>query len=203
MRRDAVFLVADKDMESALQGLISRHSLGIRTINCDIFIHPQRDPGCWNEAVSFLRSFVNQYDYAVVMFDHQGSGQDTWAVDEMQDALEEQLEKNGWDNRARVIVLEPELEIWVWSDSPKVDECLGWAGQNPDLRTCLRKQGLLKSEDMKPADPKAAMEWALREARKPRSAVIYRQLAEQVSLKRCTDLSFERLRSTLQGWFSL
>lgn len=131
MRQDVVFLVADKDMENALQGLIPRRSLGIRTISYDIFIHPQRDPGCWNEAVSFLRSFVNQYDYAIVMFDHEGSGQDTRAVDDLQNELEALLEKNGWNNRARVIILEPELEIWVWSDSPKVDECLGWAGQNP------------------------------------------------------------------------
>jgi hypothetical protein len=28
---------------------------------------------------------------------------------------------SGWENRAAAVVLDPELEIWVWSDSPEVE----------------------------------------------------------------------------------
>ena len=44
-RRDLVVLAADKDMEHALRGLLSRHkSLPIRQIAFDIFVHPSMMP---------------------------------------------------------------------------------------------------------------------------------------------------------------
>ncbi len=102
-----------------------------------------------------------------------------------------------------MIVIQPELEIWVWSDSTKVDECLGWAGYQPNLRNWLRERKLLAEDAIKPEDPKLAVEHALREVRKPRSAALYRQLAESVSLQRCVDPGFIRLKTTLQQWFPM
>ena len=48
-RRDLVVLAADKDMEHALRGLLSRHkSLLIRQIVFDLtsFVHPDHDVAC-------------------------------------------------------------------------------------------------------------------------------------------------------------
>ena len=46
-RRDLVVLAADKDMEHALRGLLSRHeSLPIRQIVFDIFVHPEHHAAC-------------------------------------------------------------------------------------------------------------------------------------------------------------
>ncbi len=205
MSKDLIVLVADKDMEETLSGLLSRpHQLGMHPINYDIQVHPQRDPGCLNQATEFLRSQIRQYDYAMVLFDYHGCGQEEKksAVD-LQDDLEGRLSKNGWDNRAGVIVLVPELEIWVWGDQRRVDECLGWAGRQPNLRTALQSQGLWPPDAPKPDDPKGALEWALRQVRKPRSSVIYRNLAETVSLQRCSDPGFARLREFFEGWFPL
>ncbi|GIL12558.1 MAG: hypothetical protein BroJett038_12780 [Chloroflexota bacterium] len=200
--QDIVFLVADADTEQAIIGLLSRTlSLGIRDIKYQIYKHDRRDPGCRTEADIFLRQFVKQFDYAIVLFDHEGCGQEQDNIETIQDELERRLTNTGWENRNRVVVIKPELEIWVWSDSPKVDECLGWANHQPALRTWLQENQLLRRNEIKPKNPKEAVEKSLREVRKPRSAAIYKQIAESVSLSRCNDPSFERLKSTLQAWF--
>ena len=200
---DLIALVADSNMENTLRGLLSRHqALGIRPITHDVFRHDKRDPGCWTDAHNYLRPYVNQYRYALVMFDHQGSGQERRKAAELETDLEERLQENGWaEGRARVIVLEPELEIWVWSDSPQVDSCLGWQTHQPDLRTWLRQRKLLAPDAFKPADPKKALEAALREVKTPRSSAIYRHLAERVSFSHCVDPCFNRFRTILTGWF--
>jgi hypothetical protein len=99
-------------------------------------------------------------------------------------------------------VLEPELEIWVWSDSPHVAEILGWKNKQTDLKTWLIKKGFLQEGELKPSKPKESMEAVLKEVRKPRSSMLYRRLAEKVSFGRCSDEAFKKLKSTLQNWFS-
>jgi hypothetical protein len=113
------------------------------------------------------------------------------------------LSQNGWGQRTSAIVIDPELEIWVWSDSPHVDEVLGWSGRQPDLRTWLTQRGSITDRNGKPNLPKEATEAALKEVRKPRSSSIYQQLAEKVSLGRCVDPAFIKLKNTLQSWFPL
>jgi hypothetical protein len=201
-KNDLVVLVADTNMEQTFKGLLARHrSLGIRAITYNIYKHPRHDPGCRNEGHDFLRIFAGQYDYALVLFDHEGCGKEDEPPDDLEKDLEKRLASNGWHNRSKVIILRPELEIWVWSDSPRVDECLGWAGRRPSLRAWLHDEGLWEPDVVKPDDPKLAVEKALREVRLPRSSSIYRQLAERVPLERCTDASFRKLRETLQQWF--
>ena len=200
-----VVLVADKNTQFALQGLFSRNqSLGIRDISrdYDIFVHPQRDPGCYNHCVDFLRSFNGVYNYGLVVFDHEGSGQDNKSRNEIEIELEQRLIGSGWDNRMAVIVLEPELESWVWSDSPHVERILGWEDQPTSLRNWLINQNFLESEQIKPSRPKEAMDEAIRFVGKPHSSSIFLQLAERVSLTRCQDASFLKLKNVLQSWFS-
>jgi hypothetical protein len=98
-------------------------------------------------------------------------------------------------------VIDPELEVWVWSQSPEVDRALGWSQRQPDLRTWLQSQDLLLERGQKPVDPKRAMHEALRCVRKPPSAAIFSQLAQNVSTQRCRDSAFLKLRSTLRTWF--
>jgi hypothetical protein len=202
MKRDLVVLVADKNMEGAVRGLVSTPArLGIRSITLEVFVHPQRDPGCRTDAHNFLRSQSNSFSYALVMFDYEGSGENEKLAADIQVHLERQLGANGWPGRSAVIVLEPELEIWVWSTSPRVDECLGWTRSQPEIRAALRKAGFAFDASGKPVRPKEAMEWALHKAQKRRSSAIYQQLAEQVPLSSCNDTAFRHFVRTLQSWF--
>ena len=202
-QRDVIFLVADPSIEAAVQGLLSRtKSLAIRPPTFVVRTHPGRDPGCYGKAHEFLRAFHKRYAYTIVIFDREGCGNETQSRETLEAEVEERLARNGWRDRARVVVLDPELESWVWSDSPHVPTALGWPRTPPALRSWLVERGLPEGNQVKPARPKEAMEAVLHSIRKPRSSKIYQKLAEKVSLARCTDSAFEKLRTTLQQWFS-
>ena len=200
--KDLVCLVADKDLEQAIGALLQRpEALDIRPPIFDVFPHPEKDPGCCHHGVDFLRPFATRYRHALLVFDFEGCGREGKTSSELEQDLETDLSRNGWDDRARVIVIEPELEVWVWSDSPEVDAILGWSGKLPGLRAWLEQEGWLEAGAAKPERPKEAMEAALREARKPRSSATFRKLAETVSFQRCQDRKFLRLKQVLQRWF--
>ena len=201
-RMDLVVLVPDKHTEATIRGLLSRRqALGIRDIEFDLFVHPQRDPGCLRKSRVFLKAQVNNYAYALVVFDRDGCGRESRSRVELEQQVERELEASGWVGRASVIVIDPELEVWVWSESPEVDRALGWSDCQPDLRTWLQSQELLRERGQKPPDPKSAMQQALRRVRKPHSAAIFAQLAEHVGIQRCRDGAFLKFRNTLRTWF--
>ncbi len=176
-------------------------ALGIRAVSADVFVHIERDPGCFSRGEEFLRPHSTRYEHAVVVFDRDGSGRDAMERDELELDLEGRLARAGWGERARVVVIQPELEAWVWGDSPHIDDVLGWKGRSPGLRAWLATAGFVKVGAVKPDDPKQALGEALRLALKPRSSVLYFHLAQKVSLTRCTDPAFLKLRSTLTEWF--
>ncbi|MGH9321633.1 MAG: methylation-associated defense system protein MAD4 [Vicinamibacteria bacterium] len=197
-----VVLVADKNIEFALRGILARpKAVGMRSVFADIFIHPERDAGCFSRGEQFLRSFSSQYDRGLLVLDRDGSGRDDQSRETLETELESRLAGAGWADRARAIVIEPELEIWVWAESPHVEDVLGWKGRKPDLRRWLKVAGFVDVEAAKPGRPKSAMQEALRIVSKPRSSVLYSRLAERVSYARCTDPAFDKLRSILGAWF--
>ena len=198
---DLVILVPDKNIEFAVRGLLSRpESMGIRRPSYAIYAHPERDPGCRLRADDFLSVFAKQFSHALVIFDLEGSGGQDQGRKALEEDMEGRLARKGWTDCA-AIVIDPELEIWVWSDSPEVDSVLGWTGRNPSLREWLRDRNLLADDAVKPLRPKEAMEACLRESGRKRSSSIYEELASRVSFNRCTDPAFEKLKSILQTWF--
>ncbi len=138
-KKDLVVLTADQDIEYALRGLFTRsQSLGLRTFTHDFLRHPQRDPGCLCDAPNFLRLAVRDYAHAMVLFDREGCGQEKRSPTDLESEVERQLFNAGWHDRAVAVVLDPEIEAWVWSDSPHVADILGW--DNSSLRVWLLGQ---------------------------------------------------------------
>lgn len=200
--KDLIILAADKDMEHALRGMLNRpEALGIRPIEKDILVHPEHDPACALRGIGFLNMFSAQYRYSLLMFDHEGSGRNSIAPNELQEDLNAEFARSVWGDRAKTIVLSPELEAWIWSDSPKVDEVAGWRNRSPGMRTWLVEEGWMDSENAKPDRPKEAFDAALKKANVPRSASLYEQIASKVSLRRCQDASFLRFETVLKTWF--
>lgn len=199
---DLVVLAADRQIEAAVRGLLSRpKALKTRDISCKIFTHPKHDPGCLLHAHEFLKSQADRFARAMIVFDRHGCGAESRSAQELETEVAERLASYGWGERAAAVVLDPELEVWIWSDSPHVDQCLGWRGREPDLRNWLCDEGMWPSDAPKPANPKLAVNQALRQVRKPRSSAIFRALAASVSFDRCTDAAFLRLRRLLAAWF--
>ncbi len=150
---------------------------------------------------TFLQSFIGQYRYALVLLDHEGCGREETDRLELETELEGRLAEAGWRGRAAAVVIAPELEIWVWSDSPHVDRVLGWREEGRPLRDWLVQRGYLMPGQVKPSRPKEAVEEILRTVRLPRSSSLYNQLARTVSLEKCVDPAFAKLRRCLSEWF--
>ncbi len=201
-QKDLVVLVADKNMEFCMKGVLQRtQALGIGPLKFDIFTHHLRDPGCYRDGHIYLSRFEKLYRHGLVMFDREGCGQETFTRIEIEAVIEKRLSETGWKDRAAAVVIDPELENWVWSDSPEVEACLGWKGKLPSLRSWLKEEGFLTGSQVKASPPKEAVEAALKKAFKPRSSSIYKQLAENVSFKRCNDAAFLKLKQLLRQWY--
>lgn len=197
--QDLIVLVADKNMEMAVRGLLSRpEALGIRPVTFEIVCHSQRDPGVRRNASAFLQPYRSDSRYALVMFDRQGCGDEEKTAQQLEAAVQDQLDQSGWRDRSVVIVLDPELEVWVFTASSHVVKVL--AGGDGDLwgQVVARYGG---GVGRKPERPKEAVEEVLQRRGIPRSSALYYQLATRVSLKGCQDPAFHKFREALRRWF--
>lgn len=189
-------------MEFALKGILKRYTDRNKVeISFNVYPHPDHDPGCFAASHSFLRPFSNSHKHACVILDHDGSGQEPRSRTNIETDIEKRLGECGWEGRAAAIAIQPELEQWVWSESPHVSEILGWQDRTPNLKEWLKARGFLTPPSVKPSEPKLAVAEALRIACKGRSSTLYSQLAERVSLDHCTDPAFRKLWTTLLLWF--
>ncbi len=206
--RPLLFLVADKNMEYTLRGFFERKNWG-RIVGCDPFAFDvnrdirvavgQHDPGLFTRANELLRPFRSKYKHVVVMVDAEWDGSP--GVDNIRSRLREHIISAGWgDDGGLSLVLDPEIDVWLWSDSPHAATAMGWSGPE-ELRSALEAEKLLAPGDAKPERPKEAAEWALRRRGKPRSSAIYRRIAGTVSLNRCRDPVLHELLDALRTWF--
>jgi hypothetical protein len=207
--RQCVFLVADKSMSEMLKGLFSRDQFHL-SLGCGAFsFDPDQDiwvanglndPGLYAKGNELLRGFAQTHQHAVIVADAAWEGSP--GKEAMEQRLQEHLEDAGWINGAGcAVVIDPELEMWVWQDSPHVCDALGYNGTYGELRMALIQKELWHPTEVKPYKPKEAAEWTLRESRKPKSSAIYNQVARTVSIHRCTDAGFNALRTALTTWF--
>lgn len=212
-KRDLFVVVADLDAENSVKTLLChrQQSLGIRldfnptrSPNGDLLRCNDHDPGCFKKAVDLLTPPQITHRHAMIMFDWHGSGQESRPSEEIEGELELALQQSGWpQGAAAAIVIEPELEAWVWADSPHVPTALGWGGNPSELRGFLESKGLWPQGAAKPPDPKEAFICALKETGQPRMARLFSRLAEITGLAGCQDRAFRKFRRTLQGWFPL
>ena len=195
-----IVLTADTQQKQTVATLLSHRwqSLGIRQIQPEIFLHPRRDPGVYHEAGNFLAPFAKQYRYALVLIDAEWDGSPDAA--NIEKKIQSDLDENGWKGRSAVIVIDPELEIWVWSRSPHVPELLNATWQT--ILTMGRQKAYWTANERKPTRPKELLEAVLRHTKKKRSSSLFVRLAQKVGLDACEDESFNRFRHVLCEWFA-
>lgn len=207
---DLLFFVADKNMAEAVGGLLERDQVH-RIIGCapfrfdarrDIRVAAgQNDPGLYVRANELLRPLAADYAHAVLIVDEEWEGSP--GAGEIERALRIHLDDVGWSTANSLgLVVQPEADVWLWSDSPHSATALGWTSWDV-LRPRLEQEGLLNSRRCKPERPKEAAEWALRhgEHRRPRSAALYREVSSRVSIARCEDDALARMLTSLRSWF--
>ena len=200
-RNDLFVLTADKHAEATMKALLRRHeALGIREITFTVARHPEHDSGCRVGSDQHVRPRMNSHEKAIVVFDKHGCGADSQTREEVQVATESRLNQN-WSDRCKAIVIEPEVEAWIWNQSDGLAEALGWRN-HANLEDWLKRQSLWPSNCIKPPNPKKAMDVALRFRRKPKSAATFSDLATILRFDHCIDPAFRDLRKVLQQWFS-
>lgn len=201
--KDLFVLVADKRMEDTLRVALKRHaSIGMRQIDFDIQRMPGHDSDSYRHSRDFLKFRINDYQHALTIFDYEGCGAETYMTPT---AIEQQLNSElakDWNERAKTIVIDPELEKWIWSHSAHFSSSLRWKGEL-DVWTWVEQNNFTLDGNGKPYRPKEALNAALLKARTPRSASIYKEIAEKVSFKNCQDAAFNRMLNYLRNWFPL
>jgi hypothetical protein len=207
---DLLFYVADTNMAEAVGGLLGRDEIH-RIVGCapfgfdgrrDITVAAgQNDPGIFVRGNELLRPFASDYAHAVVIVDEEWDGSP--GAEEIEKAVRIHLTDAGWsEENSLALVVRPEADVWLWSDSPHSATALGWSSWEV-LRPRLQREGLLVAGKAKPERPKEAADWALRNCgrKATRSAALYRRVSSQVSIHRCEDDALARLLKTLRAWF--
>ena len=201
--KDLFVLAADADIEATMNFLLKErhHALGIRCISFTIMREVCRDSGCRRRAASTARGFAGNHKFALVLFDKAGCGDEQSDRQSIQHAVEQDLRQVGWGTRSKAIVIEPELEMWVWSGSPHVGKVLGWDEGTDALRVWLCEHRLWPVDKFKPPDPKSALKRAMRVKSGSPKPMVFKKLAKKVSLRNCGDPAFLEMCETLQDWF--
>ncbi|MCK6575631.1 hypothetical protein L6V77_31640 [Myxococcota bacterium] len=201
------FMVADKNMEASLLGLFGRDDWH-RSMDCapvdvvqdDVHVASgQADCGLYTRGNELLRPLAGQYEHMVIMVDAEWEGSPGAVLIRKQ--MAKHLISAGWANdRGLALVFEPEVDVWLWTRTDHTARALGWPNWSA-LEAALDADARWSASEAKPRRPKELAEWALRHQRKARSSLVYRRVAENVGLGRCTDPAFQRLRDALQRWF--
>lgn len=199
-KKDLLLLVPDKNTHFALKGALPRHeALGIRPISFEFLVHSGRDGGVRTTGAALAALKRNQFHHLLMIFDHEGCGAESMQASDLIAELERQLAPR-WGNAAGVIVIEPEVDVWMWGGDNILAELLKWSG-NQGMRDRLRAKGFEFDANDKPVRPKEALEEILAAKAEPRSSSLYEKIASRLSLQRCKDPAFIRLQKTLQHWF--
>lgn len=208
--RDCVFYVADISMEGAFAGFLSRpdfhhpHNLGTRRFqfdpNEDMFRAAGHDPGLFSTGHELLRPFLRSHERAVVVLDAEWDGAPTPL--EIQRDLTDRIVATGWSpERVQVIVIDPELENWIWQRNQRVATPLRFANVNEMVGVVVSSGFDWPANAAKPNRPKEALEAIAKNRRIGWSSAIHRSVTQSVTLVGCRDAAFLELRDRLQLWF--
>mgnify|MGYP000871502458 CR=1 FL=1 len=199
-KQDLAIVVADKNMDFALRGILSRpKALGIRGIRHRTIPHSGRDGGVRTSGPALLAVQERDFEHGLLLLDFEGSG----SILNDAVALEAELDKalvSTWGDRAKAIVIEPELDSWVWGSDNLLRDVLEWK-ESETIRDWLRSRNFQFSEHGKPERPKEALDQLMRHVHQPRSSSLYQEITHRISLTRCVDPAFRRLKDTLARWF--
>ena len=198
--QDLVVLAADKQIQFALRGAFARpQALAIRPITCEFRTHPGRDGGVRSTGAAVLAGDRSRFAHALMVLDLEGSGRDADDPVLLEAELDAQL-RTVWGAQAKAIVIAPEVEVWLWGGDHALRAALGWPLQQP-IRDWLLEHKFELGPSDKPIRPKEALDAMRRVHKQPRSAALYEKITGRISLQKCKDEAFRRLRGTLQAWF--
>ncbi len=211
--RDVIFHLADEHMEKGLKAFFARgnwhYAIGCRRFAIDpsdendIYRVPgHTDGGIWKHAANNLRPFREQYQYAVIILDADFEPHPS--PQQLRADISADMIASGWPtDRFTVIVIEPELEAWLWSPNQTVATAFGH--ENFDqLRARLAAENLWDNGQPKPNDLKRARDRAAKLGGKKTGGPIFKGVFSAISNRACNlcvEPGFKAMRTALQKWF--
>lgn len=211
--RDCVFFTADSTMKQALLGFMTRndrfahYNLGTAPFafdpNEDLFSSATMDPGTYTTGEELMRPFQKTHRHAVLMLDAQWDGSPGAAA--IRTDLSNRILVTGWPADAfKVIVIEPQLEAWIWQRNQRLATALKFGSVAEMVKAVHDAKVDWPNGQAKPSRPKEALEAVATRKRKiGYSSALHRAITTTISLAGCRDNAFLELRQTLQRWFSL
>jgi hypothetical protein len=143
--------------------------------------------------------------------DLHGSGWEAKGADALRQKLSDNLNAIGCpEERSKVIIVEPEIEIWLRIGSTHMKQLVRQRARANGAEVDMLFDQLVEEKleafggrnaSGKPNDPKKVFEEVLRHYRISRSNVLYEELAKAESMRQCQVPSFQDLVATLQTWF--
>jgi len=205
-KRPLVILVADGTMRAVFQAFFKR-SRFFDTLECaqfdfdpksEVFNDPlHTDGGVHKRCDELLRGYQRTHERALVVIDQQFGGERP--ANEIREEMLDRLRRSGWDNeRVQVVVIDPELEVWLWQDNANVEQALRSDGT---LRQALIRSGEWPEHTDKPLQPKETIQRLIKANRAGAPMAVYATIAGKVAVSRCTDASFAIFKATVQNWF--
>jgi hypothetical protein len=150
--------------------------------------------------VELLARERRRFAHALLVFDLEGSGApEGQTAEQLELTLDQDLQAQ-WGLNAKAVVISPELDIWLWGSDNALRQSLQWPFDE-SIRSWLQGQGFVFNAQGKPERPKEALEAMVRIHRQPRSSALYEKITNLISLRRCSDAAFGRLRAALRSWF--
>jgi hypothetical protein len=220
--RELAVLVADEGLKQMFQTFFARNRF-YESIGCNHFdIDPANDIKCeagQTDAAIFKRGhdLARPLKYThrrlLVVLDRDWDGKRRKTADQIKNQIESNLARD-WNEYA-VVVIDPELECWVWSTTtadratyevhPHVKQCLAYEGERT-LRQWLQDSDLWAEGESKPKDPKGAYHATIKHARSRGSKIrpsnaIFGKIVSRISPTTCVDPAFNALKEQLVSWF--
>ncbi|HEY0924179.1 methylation-associated defense system protein MAD4 [Rheinheimera pacifica] len=214
--RDIVFLVADGEMQATVEGFFDNPAFD-RRLQCarfefdtkqDLIKHPRKDPGVYQDGHNLLKSYVDTHNYAVVMVDFAfNNNLRTMDYKQFCETIKANMRATGWpDDRFFVMAINPELEVLMWqADTSRIEHVFDYPREREgvSLRDWLQRRNLWNAGELKPFDPKSAINIACSQGwgRKKTHSLLFKRIAQEVSFSGCQDKSFNGLLQKIQAWY--
>jgi hypothetical protein len=231
-----LILTADNECVATLRGFFERKdfhkSLGCGPIQLagvtfdvekDIRVHPGHDCGVWSDPQMVLFAERKNYAKALIILDEAWEGAPK--AENLVSDIEKRAQAEGqWErDRFEVVLIQPELEAWIWQRNIHVAEAFEFPGSDGGLWELLTVQSLALDKrtkkhlfvnldplndvaawpknEAKPKNPKGVVEAVSAHCQSGPASGVFNEISAKVGVKHCVDGSFHKLRDALRGWF--
>lgn len=196
--KDLLVLTADKNALFLIESFLERINSG-NVFTYKVISHPGHDCGVIKKAAEFVRPFINEYNYLITIFDYEGCG-DNATIMNIENKVITLLSQNGWQDKNDCLVIDPEIDLWVWVNECYLRKISNWTSSQ-SIYDFLKQNGFSFNSQNKPDRPKEAFEFLLRKQQIPRSSSLYKSLAKIANYKKCTEKSFNKFYSIVSERF--